>query len=245
MRDVDDRHPFGFEPLEEGEETVDLRARERRRRLVEDQHARLLRGRLDDLGELLLPGAEFGDLRARVDVHAELCEEPACLLLRRAIVDEAETVASLTRQEDVLSHREGGDQAHLLEDHRDARAPRRIGRVLGERAAIDLDGACIGRVNSVEHLQDRALASTVLTEERVDLTLLHREAYIVERPHAPERLRHARHVDDAGHRTLPLARGTGRRARPRRASFSRGSARRCPALLGCRPSAKRPRGCRG
>ena len=54
VRDVDDRDALGFEPAKEGEQFLDLAARERGRRLVEDEDADVARDRLDDFGQLAL-----------------------------------------------------------------------------------------------------------------------------------------------------------------------------------------------
>ena len=72
VRDVDQRHAALAQAVHEGEEAVDLLGRERRRRLVEDQAACLVRERARDFDYLALADAERADRRIGVDVDAEL-----------------------------------------------------------------------------------------------------------------------------------------------------------------------------
>ena len=58
MRNVDDAEPAFAQPPEDCEEAIDFHGRQRRRWLVEDQHARLGRERPCDLDHLLLRDAQ-------------------------------------------------------------------------------------------------------------------------------------------------------------------------------------------
>ena len=195
VRDIDDRHALGLEPAEKGEQLLDLAAGERGRRLVENEDAHVARDRLDDLGELALPGREIPDEGVRIDLDAERLEQFAGAPRRGLVVDQSEAVLGLIVQEDVLRRRQRRDETHLLKDHADARALGGFGRVFFERLAVDLNAACSRRMNAIQDLKDGRLASAVLAEQRVDLAHMHVQADVAERGHAAESLRDACQAD--------------------------------------------------
>ena len=169
VRDVDDRHALGLEPAQKGEQLLDLAAGKRGRRLVENEHAHVARDRLDDLGELALPGREISDQGLRIDLDAERLEEFARAPCGSFVVDQPKAVLGLVVQEDVLRRRQRRHETHLLEDHADPRALGGFRRVLFERLAVDLDAARGRRMDAVQDLEDGRLAGAVLAEQRVDL----------------------------------------------------------------------------
>ena len=67
VADEQDRHAAIAEPADDREQPLDLVGGERRRRLVEDQDARLDRQRLGDLDELLVGHRQAADRRADVE----------------------------------------------------------------------------------------------------------------------------------------------------------------------------------
>ena len=70
VRDVDDGHALGGQPLDRGEERVDLAGGERGRGLVHDQQARVAVERLRHLDHLLLGDTQRRDGTPGVDAHA-------------------------------------------------------------------------------------------------------------------------------------------------------------------------------
>ena len=85
-----------------------------------------------------------------------------------------------------------------------------------ERVAVDLGGpAVVGLVEAGEDLDQRRLAGAVLADERADLAGLDREADVVERPLATERLRHVGHREGGSHAASWGAAVGHRRARNR------------------------------
>ena len=116
VADEDDRDAALLQPLDEREELVLLLGRQRRRRLVEDDHLRIVVHRARDLDHLLLAGAEARDHRGRIDVEVQRLQE-----LLAGDVDAAQPVeALLVGQVDVLRDGQRRHQAGLLVDHRDA-----------------------------------------------------------------------------------------------------------------------------
>ena len=101
VRDVDDRDALGFERAKEGEQLLDLAARERGRRLVEDEDADVARDRLDDLGELALAGRKSPRLAAFGSMSTpSVSKSSRARRCGGAVVDEAEaeSLISLLRK---------------------------------------------------------------------------------------------------------------------------------------------------
>ena len=135
VRDVDDDHPRLGEAPSQSEEPLHLARRERRCRLVENEHAGLGRHRLGDLDELALGDRKPAHLATRVDRRKrEPFEEALRLADERPTADGSQRRQRLAAEPDVLRNGQVGDERELLEDRRDtARAPRRAG--CRERAA--------------------------------------------------------------------------------------------------------------
>ena len=150
-----------------GEQLLGLERGEHRRRLVEDDDARIAAQALDDLDALTHPGGEIADEGVGIESEpialADLDDEVA----RRLPVEPAAFAEG-----DVLPHPQLVDEAEVLVHHADAeRGGRlRIGDVL--LAAVDRDRAAIGRDEPDEDLHQRRLAGAVLAEHAVDLAAL-------------------------------------------------------------------------
>jgi len=80
-------------------------------------------------------------------------------------VDRAKPAGQGVAHEDVLGHRQVGEQSRLLMDRGDAERPSMGGSVEQYRLAVEQDGPGIGLVDAGQHLDDRALACAVLTDE--------------------------------------------------------------------------------
>ena len=107
------------------EQPLDLAIGQRRRRLVHDEDARVLRQRLGNLDHLLLRDAELVHERAGIEVEAERVEQPPRVGVHAPMIDGAGKAATrLAAEEDVLRDVEVRDERELLEDDRDARARR-------------------------------------------------------------------------------------------------------------------------
>ena len=94
--------------------------REHRRRLVEDQDARLSVERLEDLHPLLLADRELPDSRARLDGDPVALAELGYALLDRARVEqERPAEVAMIAEHDVLGHGERLDEPEVLVHHPD------------------------------------------------------------------------------------------------------------------------------
>jgi hypothetical protein len=156
VRDVDHADAARAEVVEDAEERFDFGVGERGRRLVKDEDARVLRERLRDLDQLLLPDAEVADGRARIDSQLQLVEQSLRAPVKLVPADDAEA-SRLAAEEDVLADRHLLDERQLLKDDRDAgrlRVPH--ARELLHRA-LDDDLAAVSavRVDAAEHLHQR------------------------------------------------------------------------------------------
>ena len=89
VRDVEDAEPARLELLDDREHTLELGAGEDRRRLVEDENARVERERTCDLDELALGDAEPRDLAAERDLHADAVERLSRLPPHRPAPEDA------------------------------------------------------------------------------------------------------------------------------------------------------------
>jgi len=74
VRYVDDRDALGFELAKEREQFLDLAARERGRRLVEDENTDVAGDRLDDFRQLALARGKSAHFRLWIDVDAQRLE---------------------------------------------------------------------------------------------------------------------------------------------------------------------------
>ena len=118
----------------------------------------------------------------------------AARLLQVGPVDEHRPARLEVADEDVLGHRQLGDDLRLLVDDADAGLVRLARRGEGHRPAVDGDAALVGRVLALEDAHQRRLAGPVLAHQR-----RHRRGRQVQ-AHALERLDHAEPLGDAGER---------------------------------------------
>ena len=142
--------------------------RERGGGFVHDQHANIERQRLRDLHGLLLRQGQTARGLHHVHVDVEAPQHLLCFLAHPAAIHDAPTVS--VADEDVLSHRQVGEDHRLLVDRCD-----RIG--LGIEGTADVDGSAFDpyladvRLHHAGHdLDQRGLARTVLAQECVDLS---------------------------------------------------------------------------
>ena len=118
VRDVDAGDAVGLQHPQDVHELVDLGLGEGGGRLVEDQDPGILRERLGDLGHLHLPDAQPLDDVERRDGQQVLLQHRARVRVELVPVDGG-PAAWLLAQEDVLAHRQLGDQRQLLVDDGD------------------------------------------------------------------------------------------------------------------------------
>ena len=127
VRDVDDRDAVGGQLAHDPEQHLDLGRAERGRRLVHDQHARVLRERTGDLDDLLLAEPQLADV-VRGSIGSSRRSSSAVAVSRcDAVVDHDAAADLLAGHEQVVRDAQVREQAELLVDDHDA-AVRRVAR---------------------------------------------------------------------------------------------------------------------
>ena len=173
MGDVDDRRPGGGHPADVLEQHLHRFLVERRRRLVEDEHAGIDGERLGELEEVLVDDRQGVDAIFEVRFEADVVEDsadcrPALAAGRGDDVGQGDA--------DVLGDGQVGQQRRMLVDDGDAELGRRHRCEALDQRAVDLDRAAVGDDRARGDVHQRRLAGTVLAEEGMDLPGGHLEA---------------------------------------------------------------------
>lgn len=89
VRDIDDGDAFVAQPADQPEEDIGLAGHQGGRRLVEDQHLRLIEESAGDLHDLLFGGRQFADQGAVRQTETEIfVENIGCASLHQTPVEE-------------------------------------------------------------------------------------------------------------------------------------------------------------
>src|SRR5690606_9803400 len=164
MRNVDDGHAPGGKIADDPEQNLDLRSRERRRRLVHDEDAAVDRKGAGDLDDLLLPKPQLLHRSQRVDVFFQFLQQLTHLALFFCEVH-AHRTDDFAPHEDIVANRQVWRQAEFLMDDRDAVIARVSRRRKDDRLAVEKDFAG-GRLHDAgEDLHQRRLARAILAEQ--------------------------------------------------------------------------------
>ena len=189
MRDEDDASAFFAQLREDAEQTFDLRGRQSRSRLVENDDARAREQDARELDELLHADREIAKPGARVDGEPEVLQLLGRGLGHSSPRDNAHPVHRLDSEKDVLGDAQFRRDAELLMHHADAGRERVARRAEMHFLSVDAHGAGIGRVHAGDDFHHRAFASAVLAGETMDLAGVQREVDIPKRLDAAKRLR--------------------------------------------------------
>ena len=216
VRDEDDAAALGDEVARRPEHALDLGLAQRRRRLVEDQQARVADEQAGDLHELPLADRERLDRSAELHVaEAELVEHAPRLLGETAPAVEQRDVDP--SEEDVVLDAELGDEAQLLVHERDPVRLRLVRVAERELLAVEADHALVGLDEADERLHERALAGAVVPADRVHLAGADVER---EAPNRTHRAVGLGEVDDLQQHRTVVRGGTGSGRQRRRIPFS-------------------------
>ena len=200
MRDEDDRAALARHHPQRLEQRIGLLRCQHRRRLVEDQHARVAVERLQNLDPLLLAQRQLPDPGARVDRDAIALAQLGNAPLDPARVDrELLALTAMVTEDHVLGDGEGRDEPEVLVHHADARIECIARRVERHRLPVQPNLAFVGAVEACEDVRERGLAGAVLTEERMHLALGRLEVDPVVCNDAGEPLRDASERDGCSH----------------------------------------------
>ena len=195
VADIDNRHAFRPQALDQREELLGFAVAQRGGGFVHYQNAAVAVQRARDLDLLL-----FGDAEAADAVGgAKPCAEPIDHLLRlfgHLPTPNQPAARDFAAEKDVLRHRQVGRQVDLLIDQRDACRQRLFRSPDGTGAPVDQDFAAGGAVGAGEDLHQGALARAVLAHQRVDLPGIHRQINALERVKLAEAPRDVAHLQN-------------------------------------------------
>jgi hypothetical protein len=188
MRDEQHCRALVTQGAHHAEQSLDLRAGECRGRLVHDQDPGVERQRLRNLDHLLV-----GDREPPCDIagrqpDAEPVEQHGGRGVDGAMIDRSGVTARLPAHEDVLRHREIGEQGRFLVDHCDARVTSIGWAVEHHRLAVDEYRSRVGTVDTGQCLDQRRLARAVLAGDRMHLPREQGDRHVTQRQDAAERL---------------------------------------------------------
>ena len=186
VRDVDDRDILSEQLLDAIEEPARLLRPERLGRLIEHEHGWLGREGRCDLDQVGLAQRQRGDRGSGVDAQTELLEvqrEP----LRGSTA--LRTTRLRQQQQHGVEHRERRREGRRLVHDREAALARGSRLDPCEVLAAEADRARIRHDRPRGDPDERGLARTVLTEDRVDLPTHHRDAHVIEGAHTRVGLR--------------------------------------------------------
>ena len=172
----------------DAEEPLDLGARQRRGRLVHDDHARVPGERLCDLDELLVGDGQPARRAVGIHPHAEPVEERCGLAAHPAAVDAMAGLQRLGADEDVLGDAQVREERRLLEDDRDPGLLGLPGVVEDRLDLADQQAAAVGAVHAGDDLDERRLAGSVLADESVHLAGEELDGAVLECVDGPEAL---------------------------------------------------------
>ena len=169
------------------EELVHLARGEHGGRLVEDQDVGVAVEGLHQLDALLLAHRQIADHGVGVDVEpvalGEVADPLAC-----GVEVEADPLARLVAEDDVLGDGEHRDELEVLVDHPDAGGDGVGAAVEAHRLAPQEQLAGVGLVEPEHDVHQRALAGPVLAEEAEHLALVEHEVDVLVRDDAREGL---------------------------------------------------------
>ncbi len=191
VRDVDNAHSALAQPPDHRKQLVNLAVGQGGRGLVHDQHLGVDGERLGHLDHLLLGHTEVGHDAGGVHVHIERVQHLPALVLHRLVVHhEAKRWLSsgIAAQVDVLSDVEVRYQVELLVNGADAELLGMSRTVDAYLLTLDLDLARIRHISASQHLHERGLAGTVLTQQDVHLSGEEVKAHVLKGAHSRKRL---------------------------------------------------------
>ncbi len=198
VADEDDGVPALAQLLDEVEHLGRLPDAERRRRLVEDEHARRPEEGARDRHDLPLAARERAHrLPHGRDGRGELVEQAPRLALHRDLVEER-PVEDLLPEEHVLDDVEVVDERELLEHRRDPVLARGRRRVEHDGRAVEQHLARVGAERARDDARERRLAGAVVAHDGEDLVLAHLDVDVDERPDAAEALGDPAQGQDGG-----------------------------------------------
>ncbi len=160
--DDDDRTALFREPPHQAMQATGLLRRQHRRRLIEDDQARVEIKDLGEFDQLSLTDREVADQGPRGDLGGKRPKPGHDRLVLPARSPLADVRPG---EKQIFQDTERRQQAELLEHHPDAERHRVARRGDRRSPSVDLDRPRIGRQEAVDELHQRRLAGSILPEQ--------------------------------------------------------------------------------
>ena len=167
MRDVDDARSGRAKPGDDAEELLRLARGEAGGGLVHGEDGDVLRDRLGDFDELLLPRRERSGAALHVDADAEPLDKPGRVVRELPPVDEGAALR-LAPEVDVLRHGEVRREAQLLVDDAHPGADGVAGTAPSGGLSPYQDLPFVGSDHAAEYLDEGGLPRAVFADERME-----------------------------------------------------------------------------
>ena len=144
---------------------------------------------------MLLPCTKAADQGLGINLDLQHCENLGGFAFGVCVVDKTAQCAGFAGQEDVLRHRQRGDQAHFLKVHGDPGSAGRLGRVGGQGRTPDHYRSGVRFMDPVQHLQNGGFPRPIAAKKGVDLTGKNLEIHIFQGFDTAKSLGNPRHDD--------------------------------------------------
>ena len=187
VRYVDDRDAFRLQPRDHGKQLFGFVVGKRRRRLIHDQNARVLRQCLGDFDHLLLGDTEAVHRQARIDIEADPVEHALGLGVGTAAVDQpGQPARKFAAEKNILGDVEIGHEREVLENDGNAELARRAGVVNRHGFAVAEEFAAVGAIGAAQDLHQGRFAGAIFADQHVYFAGAYFERHVVERFDAGE-----------------------------------------------------------
>ena len=193
---LDDEHGAAGlvpDPPQQRPQRLGLALRDAARRLVEDQHGRLVRDRHREIHDAPRAGRELGDelVPERAEAHqldqvVDRERDVGLRLAHRRCREKRRDVVAhfdvpFEPERDVLRDRQRREDLRVLEGAAETDRCATLGGPLGDIGLTDEDVATLRRQVTGDDVEDRGLAGAVGADETQDLALVHGERHVVNR----------------------------------------------------------------
>ncbi|MPM71272.1 hypothetical protein SDC9_118236 [bioreactor metagenome] len=188
VRDENNRFSVVTQFFADAVEFFRFAARQRRRRFVHDDDARVHREGFCNLDHLLLRNGQGAHQRLRRKLRIQAFEQCVRALVHLFPLDHA-ALDGLVTHKDIFRNAQVRIARHVLIDRGNARALRVQRGFELHLFAVEEHRAVLGMMNARDNLDKRRLARAVFAHQRVNLARLELKIHAVQRFHARENLR--------------------------------------------------------
>ena len=175
--------PFGRNRVQHTLQSKRGRCRQSRRGLIEDEDLRLGQQRAGDLEQLLVGKGQRTCTVPHRNVQTQLSQDGTGQLTHAAKIEQPTPTGQFGREE-ILRHRQVGEETQLLRDDGNSVRCRFSGVGVVRVLSTDLDGSRVPPDDARQDLDHRRLPSAVLPDECMDLAGVEADAAIAQRMHA-------------------------------------------------------------